>query len=174
MKIVLNNDYGGFNLSPIALYMYLMAKGQTAYFYIDVSIYDDNYQKEYEYRLVSLKEIETVNHINVFCTPTYQGKILHNIIEDVIYSSDIDRTDPDLVSVVEVLGPFASGRYSNLIVEEIPDGTLYKLDTYDGMESLITQDDDDWLVARDQIQSTKQLIENLWATIKPREDDSIS
>ena len=63
----------------------------------------------------------------------------------------------------------ASGRFASLEIQEIPDNTLYKIDEYDGLESLITQDDDDWLIARDHDidQSDKQHIENLWATIKP-------
>ena len=66
----------------------------------------------------------------------------------------------------------ASGRYAHLVVEELPDGSLYKIDEYDGIESLITQDDDDWLIARDHDtdQSNKQHIENLWATMNPSPD----
>jgi hypothetical protein len=167
MKIVLNGCYGGFNLSHLATYLYVIAKEQTPYFYVDVSTYDANYKKEPVYKLISLSEAQ-ISHLYVYCTPRYQGKILHGHLKDIINVRDIDRTDPVLVSVVETIGPeAASGRFASLEIHEIPDGTLYQIDSYDGLESLITQDDDDWLVAHDREQPNKQLLENIWATIKP-------
>ncbi len=52
---------------------------------------------------------------------------------------DIDRADPRLVSVVEALGWEANGRFADLEVIEIPDGTQYKIEDYDGMESIHEQ-----------------------------------
>lgn len=88
----------------------------------------------------------------------------------VVSDRDIDRTDPILISVVETMGSkAASGRFASLYIEEIPDGTQYKIDNYDGIEELITKDDDIWKTAEFQYQSlqTKFRIENMWATIKP-------
>ena len=173
MKIVLNECYGGFGLSYEAKALYLLAKGQTPYFYADVSSYND-YKKIPRYQLVSLKDIPKLNHVLfIYCTSTYQGDVIDDYPKDVISDTALERTDPDLVSVVEVMGSkAASGRYAHLVVEELPDGSLYKIDEYDGIESLITQDDDDWLIARDHDTdpSNKQHIENLWATIKPSPD----
>ena len=64
----------------------------------------------------------------------------------------------------------ASGRFASLYIEEIPNRTLYKIDNYDGMESIITQEDDDWILAQENKCSpdiTTQ-IQNIWATIKPK------
>ena len=60
---------------------------------------------------------------------------------------DIERTDPALVQVVEELGEAANGRSAALRIVELPAGTLYRIDEYDGSESVMTQDDYDWSVA---------------------------
>ena len=59
----------------------------------------------------------------------------------------IERDDPVLVEVVEKLGEKADTRYSDLVVVELPEGTLYRIDEYDGYESIETRDDIDWKVA---------------------------
>ena len=46
------------------------------------------------------------------------------------------RTDPDLVAAVEELGKDASGSCASLSVTEIPDGSEWEIDEYDGYESV--------------------------------------
>jgi len=59
----------------------------------------------------------------------------------------IDRTDPALVQVVEEMGEAANGRSAALRIVELPAGTLYRIDEYDGSESVMTQEDYEWSVA---------------------------
>tara|TARA_R110000822_G_scaffold5031_11_gene21854 strand:+ start:8272 stop:8562 length:291 start_codon:yes stop_codon:yes gene_type:complete len=59
----------------------------------------------------------------------------------------IERNDPALVQVVEELGDKANGGCAELRIIDIPAGTLYRIDEYDGAESVMTQDDYDWKVA---------------------------
>lgn len=60
----------------------------------------------------------------------------------------IDRTDPRLIEYIETHGSkMASGSYSNLVVTEIPKGTLYRINEYDGYESIETANDIYWEVA---------------------------
>ena len=59
-------------------------------------------------------------------------------------ASEISRADPVLAAVVEDLGPQANGSYSNLKIEEVPEGTLYRIDEYDGYESVMTITDYQW------------------------------
>jgi hypothetical protein len=47
---------------------------------------------------------------------------------------DVERTDRWLVKVVELLNAKANGSHAKLRVVEIPDGTRYTIDDYDGME----------------------------------------
>jgi hypothetical protein len=64
------------------------------------------------------------------------------VVPDGAYFSEynIDRADPILVRVVEEMGAGhrtgASGQYSNLVVVEIPDGTEYTIEEYDGQEHI--------------------------------------
>jgi hypothetical protein len=60
---------------------------------------------------------------------------------------DIPRNDPALVQVVEELGERAGASYSRLRIKELPDGTLYRIDEYDGNESVMTMNDYEWSVA---------------------------
>lgn len=64
-----------------------------------------------------------------------------------IRADDIARTDPILVQVVEELGERADTRFSNLQIAEVPAGTKYRIDEYDGNESVMTVDDYEWSVA---------------------------
>lgn len=63
------------------------------------------------------------------------------------WHGDLVRHDPHLVAVVEQLGQKANTCYSNLVIEEVPAGTLYRIDEYDGMESIITPDTYEWVLA---------------------------
>lgn len=60
---------------------------------------------------------------------------------------DIERTDPALVQVVEELGEAANGMSAALRIADVPAGTLYRIDEYDGSESVMTQDDYEWSLA---------------------------
>jgi len=58
-----------------------------------------------------------------------------------------DRADPVLVQVVEELGDAANTLYSDLRIRELPAGTKYRIDEYDGVETVMTIDDYYWQVA---------------------------
>lgn len=57
------------------------------------------------------------------------------------------RTDPLLVQVVEELGEEANGRYATLQITELPAGTLWRIEEYDGRESVETPESYAWEVA---------------------------
>jgi hypothetical protein len=61
--------------------------------------------------------------------------------------SDLDRTDPILVAVVEQLGKKANGMCADLAIEDLPKGTAYRIDEYDGNESIKTNSDYSWNIA---------------------------
>ena len=60
---------------------------------------------------------------------------------------DVERADPLLVQVVEELGDRANTRFSDLRITDLPAGTKYRIDEYDGNESVCTIDDYEWSVA---------------------------
>lgn len=60
---------------------------------------------------------------------------------------DLSRTDPVLIQVVEELGKVANSRYSELVIRDLEPGTRYRIDEYDGNESVVTVDEYDWETA---------------------------
>lgn len=56
---------------------------------------------------------------------------------DSFYDGDIPRHDPVLVKIVKKLKERANGRFAELKVAEIK-GNLYRIDEYDGYESVET------------------------------------
>lgn len=65
-----------------------------------------------------------------------------------LYNKDIDRTDPALVQVVEELGKTANGMCAKLTIVDLPTGTLYRIDEYDGYESIETNNNIEWKVSQ--------------------------
>lgn len=69
---------------------------------------------------------------------------------------DISRHDPILVHVVETLGEDAGDRYSRLAITSVPEGTLYRIDEYDGRESVETVDTYTWTLATNATEGTNR------------------
>ncbi len=67
--------------------------------------------------------------------------------EMTLGSREFERDDPALVQVVEELGDAANGMCAKLHIEDVPKGTLWRIDEYDGFESVATQDSCEWKVA---------------------------
>lgn len=67
--------------------------------------------------------------------------------KSLTYDHNISRTDPTLVNVIEKLGDFANGTFARLRIRELPRGTKYRIDEYDGQESVVTDDEMDWETA---------------------------
>ena len=141
MKIVINNCFGGFGLSLKAIKRYLELKGKEAHFY--VNRYTDG--KVY-------KKIDEGEHFLVFTFTKHFGKEFinpefvpgerdkckeyHEIWDTYFSDRDILRDDKDLIKAIEELGTEANGDYADLKIVEIPDGTAWQLDDYDGNETI--------------------------------------
>jgi len=59
----------------------------------------------------------------------------------------ISRTDPALIQVIEELGEDANAGYAELRFHELAPGTLYRIEEYDGNETVVTQNQYGWQVA---------------------------
>lgn len=57
---------------------------------------------------------------------------------------DPDRHDPDLVKAVETLGDAANGHCARLQIYETDSGQ-YRIEEYDGNESVVVSYDDSWI-----------------------------
>lgn len=149
MKIVKNNCFGGFSLSPKAIVRYAELKGKKAYFFkLDFKGLEDRYT------LLTTEEAEKAFFFIVYSVPNPQDYKIDVRDEDGLYKSankraeEIsievkDRADPDLIKVVEELGSGhrkgASGKCADLVIVEIPDGIKYEIDEYDGLETIREQ-----------------------------------
>lgn len=64
----------------------------------------------------------------------YDNDYWYNANSKPVYSSDLERTDSDLVEVVEELGSKANGTHADLKIVTVPDDVNWYIDDYDGME----------------------------------------
>lgn len=144
MKIVINSCYGGFSLSPKGERRYLELKGLQSYFYKQSKYnYSDN-----TLEFTRIDNIDDVPDIFFYCTTYDQGKTLFDYPKDVFHCRDLERSDTLLVQVVEELGAEADGKCANLEVVDIEKGRWFKIDEYDGYESIQYRDiDDEWTLA---------------------------
>lgn len=131
-KIVYNACYGGFGLSHEAVMRYAEIKGITLY------VNEDTFARSYF--LCPVEEYERI----IAEDDTDEFDRLNELYFSV---RNIERTDPILVEVVEELGEAASDRFAELCIYNVSPGTLYRIDEYDGMETVRTQDGYEWKVA---------------------------
>jgi agmatine/peptidylarginine deiminase len=111
MKIVINDCYGGFSLSPKAELELLKRLGYTNIQYLKNGVE------------VSLDD----NHWN--CDFYSNGELVWLTRTD-------DRTNPHLIDIVEEMGEEANGHCAQLKIIEIPDDVSYFIDDYDGAETV--------------------------------------
>lgn len=122
IKVVINREFGGFGLSDAGYVRYAELKG--------IKIYK-KYRKHY---------------IEYFTEPADPATGEFDY-EYFFYCMDFERADPLLVQTVEELGDKANGEFALLEVVSIPKGTAYRIEEYDGLESIETRDLIDWKIA---------------------------
>ena len=144
MKIVINSCYGGFSLSPKGERRYLELKGLKSYFYKQTKYNYSNGKTEF----TRIDNIDDVPDLFFYCTTYDQGKTLPDYPKDIFHSRDLKRSDPILVQVVEELGAESFGKCANLEIVDIDKGRWFKINEYDGYESVQYRDiDDEWILA---------------------------
>lgn len=129
MKIVINNCYGGFSLSIKGTKEYYKRKGQEVYFYEQTK----HEYKDGEDLYIKIKG-DDVQSFSAYGCFHDLGDVCDKITEDYVDMRPDDRSDPDLVYVVEKLGEKANGDCAELKIVEIPDGVDWEIEEYDGSE----------------------------------------
>lgn len=135
-KVVINNCYGGFGLSNVALKRLVeLTSSKTVYFY-EQTKHNFRNDGENEYRKISENK-----SVGFFTHPMLKdlGEVVTKLPNDYYLSTwelVEDRSNPLLIQVIEELGTKANGQCSLLKIVEIPDGVEYEIDDYDGMESI--------------------------------------
>lgn len=143
-KIAYNKCFGGFSLSHAAHLRYAELKGIKiwpekesyrlwTYWIVPpdqrdgiMSTAEFMAEKDYEKRKASNR--------------TYSEKTLPSL-------RDVVRHDPVLIQVIEEMGPEANGDCADLAIEELASGTAYRIDEYDGRETVETNDSYEWTIA---------------------------
>lgn len=138
-KVVYNACFGGFSLSHAAIMRYAELKGIKLFPFVDHR--DDSGRVSLSKQRAATKaDIEKAFCVHYCTTPEYSN--------DSYWSGrEMERDDPALVQTVEELGDKANGRCAKLKIEEVAAGTLYRIDEYDGAESVMTQGGYEWKVA---------------------------
>lgn len=142
-KIVYNACFGGFSLSDAGVLRYAEIKGITLYPEKDKRFSFTTYWTvPPEARTALLKDDE-------WHRAPHEARVASNECYrlNTISCRDFDRADPALVQVVEELGDKANGQCARLKIEDVPAGTLYRIDEYDGNETVETKDSYEWAVA---------------------------
>lgn len=126
-KVAYNACYGGFGLSEEAHKLYAKKKGVELYV-VEVNSFIQHYATVPKEQYNKMSREEQNKHY--------------------WYPSFDDRAEPELIATIEELGADkASGQYAKLVIKELPKGTKYRIDEYDGYESIQTSTTIDWRVA---------------------------
>ena len=132
MEIVINRCYGGFGLSYEAMMMWAKLKGMKLYSY--ASARDKGGHLDFDKYVPYHPGDKDVFCIHYSKNPlTKRGDVRKS---GYVSEHDIKRDDPDLVKVVRTLKKKADGEHAELKIVNIPDGTEWELDEYDGIESI--------------------------------------
>lgn len=131
-EIVINDEYGGFGLSPLGEKEYLKLKGKKAYFYIQTKYKFEHGKSEY----IKLPFNDKKLNFMFFTFTKDLGNCVINLPEDAEWfcGRDIKRDDPDLIKIIKKLGKKVGGKFADLKIVEIPDGVDWQVEEYDGNE----------------------------------------
>lgn len=149
MKVVINTCFGGFSLSAQAVARLAELKGRPCYFFkrnirngfsakaepISVEQANDEFMF-FAYDVPNPDDV--LRSQDDWHSMTTEERQASNKSHDE-HSHETrpsNRSDPDLVRVVEELGAAANGSHAELKVVDIPDGTEYEIDEYDGNEHI--------------------------------------
>jgi hypothetical protein len=156
MKVAINTCFGGFSLSPRAVKRLAELNGRKCYFFtyqrepkMDFDVLIPRTLEEIEAdndRLRMWSAFDIPNPREVIGAPvrdadglfkSYNERYEKHSLEN---GRAIDRSDPKLIQVIEELGgehrKGASGQCAELSIVEIPDGTDYEIEEYDGNEHI--------------------------------------
>lgn len=155
-KIVINVCHGGYSLSYLAVKRLAELNGKECYAYER-----DWSNKENPYKLVtkpkkddmflsyfSTNDVALINRISNsdnWHSMTDEEKDAHNKEYEKydLETRPEDRTDPQLIQVIEELGKKANGRCAELKIVEIPDNVQWHIHDYDGYEH-VAEDHRTW------------------------------
>lgn len=143
-KIVYNGCYGGFSVSDAAIRRYAEIKGIVLY-----PEKDHRFDRFSTYWTAPKDQRGVILEGAAWNKASQEERIASNKAYDemTLGIRDFERDDPALVQVIEELGDAANGECARLKIEDVPKGTLWRIDEYDGNERVATQTSYEWKVA---------------------------
>lgn len=135
MKIAINRCYGGFSLSDKAIEMIMKRKGLECHRYICTKYYSRDGVNEY---IKVIPNNSKCDSTHIYYLTKDLGKTIDKLPKKYYwyYDSKLERTDEDLIAVIEELGADVNGSFGNIRIVEIPDDVDWEIDDYDGMETI--------------------------------------
>lgn len=131
MKIVINNCFGGFSLSPAGEQELAQLQGKKVYFYKQTKYRFQGGRDEYQ-------RVDPTKGESFYFTLTRNlGEVINDLPDEEglwFDSREIHRDDSNLLTVIKRLGNDANGECAKLKVVEIPDDVEWEIDEYDGNE----------------------------------------
>lgn len=149
MRVVINRCYGGFSLSKKAVKRLAELQGRKCYFFTHdfalkakglsgyVPTTEETTGRDLFWTAFDIQNPDEVMKGD-WHSMTSEEKDAHNSLYGKHHLSNRpdDRSDPLMLQVIEELGDEANGGCAELKIVEIPDGTDYELDEYDGIEHI--------------------------------------
>ena len=142
MKVVYNACHGGFGLSDKAVRRYAEIKGLTLY-------PEEGTLKIITYWLVPKEQRTGCLSGDAWYAASREEQMTSNQRYDelTLRPRQIPRHDPVLVQVVEELGKEANAGFARLQIRDVPAGSRYRIDEYDGSETVMLDSEYEWQVA---------------------------
>lgn len=141
MELLINRCWGGFGVSPRTLWHTAQLKEITIFPYLDELHFGPNGEISRTFTKISdINSIKRSLTTDVTFLQKNPGKdILNGDVQQFdpwdFYPND-HRSDKELIAAVKADGELANTPYNKPRVVIIPDGFDYKIDDYDGMESV--------------------------------------
>lgn len=148
MKIAINNSYGGFSLSPLAVKRLAELQGKECYFFKTVFKQKERLSYYEEITIEDCYKLSwtafTINNPHeVWDAKDWNESSeekkdeLNKIYKSIsLNSNPEDRANKLLIQTIEELGEKANGNYAKLKIVEIPDDVKYQIEEYDGLEHI--------------------------------------
>ncbi len=144
MKIVINQCFGGFSLSPLAVRRFAELLGKECYFFKTPNLYtfvpiDISEINGAFWSAFTVADPNTLLHQDIpWHKMTESQRKDYNQKYDEIHIDNRpeNRINPKLIQVVEELGEKANGSCAELKIVEVPDDVNWTITEYDGLETV--------------------------------------
>lgn len=151
MKVAINAKFGGFSLSPKAVARYAELKGRRCFFFTRNILRGGLHAKLepatieeassafifFAYDIPNPDEVlPSQNNWNDLSMEERRASNEAWSKHSIETGRELERHDPALIRVIEELGDAADGKCAKLKIVEIPDGTDYCIEEYDGNEHI--------------------------------------